>query len=90
MPDSSLEDLRVLRNLWEHRDEKPMQSNGKWRENRADNRKWPRECYGENWALAYSLSVGTIDVKIGDRLSLRALKVEANHWLDPKKPPPTT
>lgn len=90
LPDTSLEDLRVLRNLWEHRDEKPMQSNGKWRETRADNQKWLRECYGENWALAYSLSVGAIEVKIGGRLSLSALKVEANYWLDPKKRSPNT
>jgi hypothetical protein len=78
---SSIKDLRILRNLWEHRDEKPMGLNGKWLEDRRANLRWLNDAYGENWALAYSLTAGPADVRIGERLSLKSLRAEAEHWL---------
>lgn len=81
LPASILKDLRILRNLWEHRDEKPMTINGKWLEDRPENLKWLKRSYGETWAIAYSLTAGPDDVRIGERLSLKSLRAEAEHWL---------
>ncbi len=81
LPASSLKDLRILRNLWEHRDEKPMLLNGKWLEDRKDNLRWLSSTYGENWSIAYSLTAGPDDLRIGDKVSLKALQAEAEHWL---------
>ena len=82
LPFSSLKDLRILRNLWEQRDEKPMVLNGKWRETRPENLKWLEEAYRENWALAYSISAGPDDIRIGNKVSLKALRLEAEHWIN--------
>lgn len=82
LPVSSLKDLRILRNLWEHRDEKPMLLNGKWHETRPENLMWLEEAYGENWALAYAISVGPDDIRIGNKLSLQALRLEAKQWIN--------
>jgi hypothetical protein len=81
LPASSLKDLRILRNLWEHRDEKPMLLNGKWLEDRKDNLRWLSSTYGENWSIAYSLTAGPDDLRIGNKLSLKSLQAEAEHWL---------
>jgi hypothetical protein len=73
-PGSELEDLRVIRNFGEHKDERLLQSKGKWPENMADNQKWLKAYYGENSVSAYFLSAGANEVKVGDQLSLKVLK----------------
>jgi hypothetical protein len=83
LSDSDLETIKHLRDLWEHRDEKPIQPGGKWNEKHAEHRKWLDRVYGDNWILAYSLTLQPSgDHLIGGVLPLSKLRDEAKRWLE--------
>jgi hypothetical protein len=72
--------IRMLRNMWEHREEKLIGPAGQWDDNKA-NTKWLNEKYGRNWSLCWSISKGQDGITIGELMPVAALRDEASHWL---------
>ena len=77
---AELDDLTMLRNLWEHKGEKLMNFNGTWSETRAKNTQWLDKNYGRNWISAFSITVTPTEVKIGEKVNLSSLRAEVANW----------
>jgi hypothetical protein len=74
--------IRMLRNMWEHRDEKTILPGGRWDESlHPKNIMWLDTAYGQNWLLVFSLTRSECDLIIGELVSTQRLKHECDHWI---------
>ena len=73
-----LEDLRMVRNLWEHRDEKIQIGVGRWREKQC-RQEWLDKTYPGGWLQVYSVSSGPSGMSIGKVVNVEQLKSVATN-----------
>ena len=79
--DEDARNIKRLRDIWEHRPEKVRTFNGKWAEKKKFTRIWLDDQFGDNWSMAFSVTIGPKGRYLAGLISLDRLEAEANYWL---------